>query len=158
MGLEIERKFLVDHDRWDRLPKPEGKEYRQGYLNDDPEKTIRVRIAGDKGFITIKGVTINNVRDEYEYEIPCGDALELLEKFTRRQVIKTRYRVLFNQKTWEVDVFHGDNQDLIVAEIELQTADEAFQVPSWVGVEVSGDQRYYNSALVLNPFNTWEKE
>lgn len=158
MGLEIERKFLVDHGIWNSMPKPEGKEYRQGYLNDDPEKTIRVRIAGDKGFITIKGVTQNNTRDEYEYEIPCKDAEELLAKFTKRQVNKTRYRILYRQKTWEVDVFHDDNQGLVVAEIELLSPDETFHKPSWIGMEVSGDKRYYNSALALNPFKTWKKE
>ncbi|MEI6883067.1 MAG: CYTH domain-containing protein [Bacteroidota bacterium] len=158
MGIEIERKFLVDHTLWAELPKPEGKEYRQGYMNDEPGKTIRVRIAGNKGFITIKGATSNNTRDEYEYEIPAGDAEELLEKFTVSQVTKTRYCIIFNQKTWEVDVFHDDNHGLIVAEIELRTADETFEVPSWIGLEVSGDRRYYNSALASNPFTTWKKE
>lgn len=158
MALEIERKFLVDHLQWENLPKPAGKEYMQGYLSDGPEKTIRVRIAGNQGFITIKGPVLKNVRDEYEYEIPADEAAELLEKFTSRQVVKTRYRIPFNMHIWEVDVFRGDNEGLIVAEIELKTADETFAIPSWIDKEVSGNPRYYNSELASNPFNTWEKE
>jgi len=158
MALEIERKFLVDHNRWAELPKPAGKSYRQGYLNDEPEKTVRVRIAGDKGFITIKGPVVKTVRHEFEYEIPPAEAREILELFSSVQVEKVRYRILFNQKTWEVDVFGGENEGLILAEIELSQADELFAIPSWIDREVTDDPRYYNSQLASNPYKNWDKE
>ena len=155
MALEIERKFLVDKAKWAELPKPAGILYRQGYLDDLPGKTIRVRIAGDKGYLTIKGVPINTVRKEFEYEIPCSDALEMIELFTRQQVEKTRYNILFNQKTWEVDVFSGDNEGLIIAEIELTHPGESFSLPSWIGDEVTDDLKYYNSSLASHPYSGW---
>ncbi len=158
MALEIERKFLVDHTKWSELPKPEGKAYRQGYLNDEPEKTVRVRIAGDKGYITIKGPTVNTVRKEFEFEIPAVDAKEILELFSPRQVEKTRYRILFNQKIWEVDVFGGENEGLVMAEIELSYAGENVAIPSWISKEVTDDSRYYNSYLASNPYISWEKK
>jgi len=158
MALEIERKFLVDHNKWADLPKPPGTTYRQGYLSDDPDKTIRVRIAGDKGFITIKGPAVNTVRQEFEYEIPVSEAVEILKLFSPAGVEKVRYRILFNQKTWEVDVFGGENEGLIMAEIELSHADENFATPSWIGKEVTGDPRYYNSYLAAKPYKNWNKE
>ncbi|MEI6890191.1 MAG: CYTH domain-containing protein [Bacteroidales bacterium] len=158
MGLEIEHKFLVDHAKWSNLPKPAGKLYRQGYLNDEPGKTVRVRIAGDKGFITIKGPTVKTVRKEFEFEIPVSDAKEMLELFSPQQVEKIRYRILFNQKIWEVDVFGGENEGLIMAEIELNHAGETFPIPSWISQEVTEDPRYYNSCLASNPYKTWKKQ
>jgi len=155
MALEIERKFLVDHLRWAELPKPQGKVYIQGYLNNEPGKTIRVRLAGDKGFLTIKGPTVNTVRHEFEYEIPATEAKEILKLFTSNQVEKVRYNILFNQKTWEVDVFGGLNEGLIIAEIELSSTGEGFETPAWVGTEVTGDPRYYNSCLATNPYKSW---
>ena len=158
MPVEIERKFLVDHARWQELPRPAGIMYRQGYLNDTPGKTIRVRLAGDKAYLTIKGPTVKASRSEFEYEIPQEDAKEMMALFTPVQVEKVRYRILFNQKTWEVDVFGGENEGLILAEIELSQADESFELPSWAGLEVTDDARYYNSALALNPYKHWTLE
>jgi adenylate cyclase len=155
VGTEIERKFLVDHAKWEALPKPEGILYRQGYLTDEPERTIRIRTAGEKGFITVKGPTMRMTRSEFEYEIPAGDAEEMLELFKPPRVEKTRYRILFNQKTWEVDVFSGKNEGLIIAEIELEREDESFELPSWVRTEVTEDPRYYNSRLAASPFTVW---
>jgi CYTH domain-containing protein len=155
MALEIERKFLVDLDKWAILPKPEGKLYHQGYLNDEPLKTIRVRVAGDTGYITIKGPVVNTVRHEFEYEIPASEAAEILNLFSPPKVEKIRYRILFNQKTWEVDVFGGENAGLILAEIELGSTDEPFAKPSWIGREVTDDPRYYNSQLASTPYKSW---
>ncbi|MCX6287463.1 MAG: CYTH domain-containing protein [Bacteroidetes bacterium] len=158
MALEIERKFLVDHNKWAELPKPSGTLYRQGYLNDEPGKTIRVRAAGDKGFLTIKGPPLKTVRQEFEFEIPLSDTYEILELFSLRKVEKVRYRILFNQKIWEVDVFDGENEGLILAEIELRQADESFTTPSWIGREVTDDPRYYNSYLASNPYKKWDQK
>ena len=155
MALEIERKFLVDHEKWADLPKPPGTLYRQGYLNDEPAKTVRIRIAGDKGYLTIKGPAVKAVRNEFEFEIPASEAHEIFMLFASAQVEKVRYRILFNQKTWEVDVFGGENEGLILAEIELSNADELFAVPSWIGKEVTDDPRYYNSNLAANPYKNW---
>jgi len=156
MAFEIERKFLVDHTKWAELPKPAGKRYRQGYLNDEPGRTIRVRVAGDTGYITIKGPVVKTTRHEFEYEIPSAEASEILKLFSPAQVEKVRYRILFNQKTWEVDVFGGENEGLILAEIELSHAEEPFAIPSWIGPEVTEDPRYYNSQLASNPYKKWD--
>jgi CYTH domain-containing protein len=158
MALEIERKFLVDHSKWSALPKPEGKLYRQGYLNDTPAKTIRIRIAGEQGFITIKGPAVNTVRNEFEFGIPVKDAAEILTLFASAQIEKIRYRILVNRKTWEVDVFLGENEGLILAEIELNHAGEYFTLPAWVTQEVTEDSRYYNSYLASNPYKSWGKK
>jgi adenylate cyclase len=155
MPLEIERKFLIDHSLWKDLPKPAGIAYRQGYLACGSAMTVRIRIAADQGYITIKGPTVRSVRSEFEYEIPAGDAIEILEMFRPKQVEKTRYRIHFNQKTWEVDEFHGENEGLILAEIELDKAGEDIILPGWVRKEVTEDPRYYNSFLAENPYNTW---
>jgi len=155
MALEIERKFLVDHGKWDVLPKPPGTLYRQGYLNDEPGKTIRVRIAGSHGYLTIKGPVVKTVRNEFEFDIPLSDAEAMLGLFCTNIVEKTRYRILFNQKTWEVDVFSGENEGLVMAEIELSTSSESFEKPAWIAREVTDDPRYYNSQLASNPFKNW---
>jgi CYTH domain-containing protein len=158
MPIETERKFLVDHARWEELPKPAGIIYRQGYLLDTQGKTIRVRLAGDKAYLTMKGPTVRASRSEFEYEIPVEDAKEMMMLFTPVRVEKVRYRILFNQKTWEVDVFGGENEGLILAEIELGDADESFELPSWVGMEVTDDARYYNSVLASNPYKRWARK
>ncbi|MCX6281901.1 MAG: CYTH domain-containing protein [Bacteroidetes bacterium] len=158
MALEIERKFLVNPIQWSELPKPPGTLYRQGYLSDEPFKTIRVRVAGEKGFLTIKGPSVQTVRQEFEFEVPLSDAIELLGLFCPDQVEKVRYRILFNQKIWEVDVFGGQNKGLILAEIELNHAGESFGIPSWIGREVTDDPRYYNSYLASNPFSRWDQK
>jgi CYTH domain-containing protein len=156
MALEIERKFLVDHSKWGALNKPEGQLYCQGYISDLPGRTIRVRIAGDNGYLTIKGPTSNTIRQEFEYQIPVKDAAEILNLFTTSRVEKIRYRILVGMKTWEVDVFLGDNTGLIIAEIELTKPSESFILPGWAEREVTEDQRYYNSYLATHPFNSWE--
>jgi len=157
MGLEIERKFLVDHEKWAMVGKPDGTRYRQGYLVDEAGKTIRVRAAGKKGFITIKGSTTGITRKEFEYEIPVEEAIQLIDGFAVSEVEKIRYRITFEGKLWEVDEFWGDNKGLLMAEIELKQEDEAFEKPDWITLEVSDDKRYYNSYLAKNPFKDWGK-
>ncbi|MGZ5272937.1 MAG: CYTH domain-containing protein [Kaistella sp.] len=121
MPLEIERKFLVKKELWQQWDKPSGELFRQGYLLTDPKKTIRVRQTADKGFITIKGISVGATRTEYEYEIPVCEAEELLDHFCGSELSKKRFKILFEGKLWEVDEFLGDNEGLIVAEIELQS-------------------------------------
>ena len=157
MGVEIEKKFLVDPEKWERFNKPAGKAYRQGYLVNEKEKTVRVRIAGDQAFITIKGATKGFTRPEYEYEIPVQDAQELLENFKLTGTEKTRYRIPLGGKVWEVDVFGGANAGLIVAEIELKSENDPFEKPEFLSEEVTYDPRYYNSSLALNPYSAWKE-
>ena len=155
MGMEIERKFLVRDDSW--RPGAVGEEFCQGYCPNE-RSTIRVRRAGNRGYLTIKGKTVGCSRHEYEYAIPPEDAEELLELICSRPYIrKTRYKVEYHGKRWEIDVFAGDNAGLIMAEIELTGEDEPFDLPSWAGEEVTGDPRYYNSQLAVNPFTRWPK-
>lgn len=156
MGIEIERKFLVNQDQWHDIEKPVGEFYRQGYLLTDPKKTIRVRQTSDKGFLTIKGISLGASRAEFEYEIPFEEAKELLDQFSVSELSKIRYKILFEEKLWEVDEFLGENQGLIVAEIELESEEEKFALPYWIGKEVTGENQFYNSNLTLNPFKTWK--
>jgi adenylate cyclase len=156
MGQEIERKFLVDIDKWRQLDKPKGEHYRQGYLVSEPNKTIRVRQTNEKGFLTIKGITIGATRPEYEYEIPINDAKELLEHFSISELSKIRYKINFDNKTWEIDEFLGDNDGLIIAEIELTSEDEKFLIPEWVEIEVTEQEKYYNSNLTVEPYKNWK--
>jgi adenylate cyclase len=156
MGQEIERKFLVDIDKWRQLDKPKGELYRQGYLVSEPNKTIRVRQTNEKGFLTIKGITIGATRPEYEYEIPINDAKELLEHFSISELSKIRYKINFDNKTWEIDEFLGDNDGLIIAEIELTSEDEKFLIPEWVEIEVTEQEKYYNSNLTVEPYKNWK--
>lgn len=153
MGQEIERKFLVTGDGW--REGAEGALYRQGYLAKDAERTVRVRIAGDQAYLTIKGRTTGTSRAEYEYEIPLKDAEELLRMCDGPLVEKTRHKVKHAGHTWEVDVFHGDNDGLIMAEVELESEDDEVEMPEWAGKEVSDDARYYNSSLSKKPYKTW---
>jgi adenylate cyclase len=156
MGVEIERKFLVDHDAWHRLDKPAGTHYRQGYISSDDSGVVRVRVAGTHAYLTLKGRGANNIsRSEYEYEIPLADGEELLATFAKNGTQKTRYRIPFGGFTWEVDVFWGGNEGLIVAEIELNHEDEKFEKPAWVTNEVTDDVRYANSNLAVHPFKNW---
>jgi CYTH domain-containing protein len=155
MGEEIERKFLVLGDGWRETA--EGIAYRQGFLSTEPERTVRVRTAGDRGTITIKGKNVGARRAEFEYEIPLADAQQMLDTLCKRPLIeKIRYTLSEGPHTWEIDVFEGDNAGLVVAEIELGSEDEAFDKPGWVGDEVTADPRYFNSNLVDNPYRTWE--
>ncbi len=155
MAKEIERKFLVEGDAWRGLA--EGTAYRQGYLSTAEERAVRVRTVGDKGFLTIKGKEKGLTRLEYEYEIPLGDADELLDRLCLEPLIeKHRYRIEHAGMLWEVDEFHGVNDGLIVAEVELSSEDQEVELPSWVGREVSDDHRYKNANLVDHPYTTWK--
>jgi len=154
MGIEIERKFLVKGDQWRNLGK--GKVYRQGYFPTAGNCTIRVRIVGENAFLTIKGKTIGNTRSEYEYPIGLIDAQEMLDHLCDRPLIeKIRYEICINNLTWEVDEFTGENEGLIVAEIELKSEDQKIEIPAWIGEEVSGQAQYYNVNLVKNPYSQW---
>lgn len=155
MGKEIERKYLVNTEKWQLADKPEGELYRQGYLLLDPEKTIRVRVTPKGGFFTIKGSTSGATRLEYEYEIPRDEAIELLEKFAVAELTKIRYTLKQGEKVWEVDEFSGDNAGLIIAEIELTHEDETYDLPEWAEKEVTGENKYYNSNLTILPFKKW---
>lgn len=155
MALEIERKFLVDKTLWDAAEKGKAHYYRQGYLMMQPNKTIRVRVTDTEGYVTIKGKSIGATRLEYEYTIPRQDAIELLDNFAESDIIKWRFKVEIGGKTWEVDEFLGDNEGLIVAEIELSDEAETFELPNWAAQEVTGDERYFNSALSVLPFKKW---
>lgn len=153
MAKEIERKFLVTGDSWQAT---EGTHYRQGYLSTVKERTIRVRTINDKGFLTIKGITRGVSRLEFEYEIPHAEATQMLDDLCEQPLVeKTRRKIKLGAHTWEVDAFHGVNEGLVVAEIELGSEDEAFEKFDWVGEEVSGDPRYFNSNLIANPYTTW---
>lgn len=157
MAVEIERKFLVLGDDWRTLGTPVR--YRQGYLAADQRRSVRVRVAGDRGFITIKGQTTGITRAEYEYEIPLQDAEALLDNLCDRPLIeKTRTKIERNGLLWEVDEFFGENQGLVMAEVELVSPDQLVQPPDWIGQEVSDDPRYYNSNLAKQPFQTWGQD
>ena len=154
MGQEIERKFLVKGTAW--KAQAAGMLYRQGYLSSVKERTVRVRIAGEKAFLTIKGLNKGVTRTEFEYPVPIDDAAAMLDGLCERPLIeKTRYVLPSGGYTWEIDEFHGDNDGLVVAEVELQRADDKPPLPEWVGEEVSSDARYFNSNLVKKPFKTW---
>ncbi len=155
MGLEIERKYLIDHTKWQQIDKPAGQLYRQGYLLTNPEKTIRVRLTETTGFLTIKGLSVGATRPEYEYEIPLQDAKELLDNFSISELQKIRYKIFYNNKIWEVDEFLGDNLGLIIAEIELTGEEEQFDIPDWIDKEVTGEEKYYNSNLTVEPYKNW---
>jgi adenylate cyclase len=156
MGFETERKFLIEKDLWYAVKKPAGIDIQQAYLLNEPQKVIRIRVTYDSGYITIKGPVVNMTRLEYEFPVPKHEALEIMNHFTRGAIIKTRYKIESAGKIWEVDEFWGDNEGLIIAEIELKSADEQFLKPSWIGEEVTSDPRYYNSYLSEHPFNSWQ--
>ncbi len=154
MAREIERKFLVAGDAWRALA--EGVVYRQGYLSTDADRTLRIRTVGDKGTLTVKGITVGATRTEFEYEIPLSDAEAMLDALCIRPLIeKTRHRIEFDGLVWEVDVFAGDNHGLVVAEVELAREDQAFRLPDWIGEEVTDDPRYFNTNLVAHPYKSW---
>jgi len=153
MGTEIERKFLVKEGPWREAA---AETYRQGYLSTVKEKTVRVRTINDKGYLTVKGITVGASRLEFEYEIPVADAGELLDNLCEKPLIeKQRYKLDHGGLTWEIDVFFGDNEGLIVAEVELQSEDQVFERPDWVADEVTSDPRYYNANLISNPYSNW---
>lgn len=154
MGVEIERKFLVMQDRWRDLAP--GVLYRQGYISTQPGRTVRVRIAGDRAFITLKGATQGITRSEFEYSIPDVDANEILNTLCASPLIeKHRHKINLNGLVWEVDEFLGENQGLVIAEVEIESVDQAIELPDWIGEDISHDSRYYNSNLVNHPFSSW---
>ena len=156
MGKEIEKKFLIASDDWRRLGT--GTHYSQGYLNSEKGRTVRVRTIGDRGVLTIKGASIGETRLEYEYDIPVGEAREMLRELCDKPLIeKTRYKIPFAGFIWEVDEFEGENEGLIFAEIELEHEGQEFALPPWIGREVTGDSRYYNANLVKNPYSNWKQ-
>jgi adenylate cyclase len=155
MAQEIERKFLVDVSRW--RPAGPGVTFRQGYLSSQPERTVRVRLEGDAAKLTIKGISTGLSRLELEYPIPRADAEQLLALCERPLIDKVRHTEQHDGKTWEIDVFAGDNEGLVVAELELASEDESFTTPPWVTEEVSHDPRYYNANLIKAPYRTWRR-
>ena len=154
MGQEIERKFLVRKEVWKNQPK-DGQVYRQGYLNSVKERTVRVRIANNKGFLTVKGLSRGATRLEFEYEIPVEDAQKLLDLCEKPLIEKTRFKIEHGGFVWEVDEFFGENEGLILAEIELESEDQTFSKPDWLAEEVTDDPRYFNANLVQHPYSAW---
>ena len=155
MGIEIERKFLLTNADW-KNEAGEPVRFRQGYLVGSKNSSVRVRLEGDKANINIKSATLGIQRQEFEYTIPVQDAEKLLDELCDKPLIeKNRYFIKKNNHTWEIDEFLGDNQGLIVAEIELNHEDEMFDKPGWLGDEVSSDTRYYNVCLVKHPYKDW---
>ena len=152
MAAEIERKFLVHG--W--APRDAGELFRQGYLNSQAERVVRVRVQGDGAKLTIKGITTGVTRAEFEYAIPVVDAEQLLAMCEQPIIEKRRHIEVVGGKRWEIDVFLGENAGLVVAELELASEDEAFDKPAWLGDEVSGDARYYNNNLIAHPFKRWQ--
>lgn len=156
MAKEIERKFLVNLNVW--KPATAGVHFKQGYLNSQKERVVRVRIEGDRAKLTIKGVTTGVTRAEFEYGIPVEDAALLLDNLCEQPLIdKHRYKETIGGKVWEIDVFHGQNEGLVIAEVELSSEDEGFILPPWAMKEVSSDPRYFNSNLLKQPFHTWKE-
>ena len=154
MGREIERKFLVASDAW-RDSVREARAIRQGYLCGNPRASVRVRIDGEHANLNVKSATLGVERLEFEYAIPLDEAGVLLAELAGEVVEKTRHEVLYGDHLWEIDEFAGSNQGLIVAEVELADADEAFARPEWLGEEVSDDPRYYNTELARYPYTRW---
>lgn len=156
MPKEIERKFLVVNESW-RMQN-EGVLYQQGYLYAEKSHSVRIRTANGRGFLAIKGETHGSFRDEFEYEIPFEDADKLLQNFCKKPLIeKKRYTIEYEGLIWEVDEFGGENNGLVVAEVELSNENQKVKMPDWVGKEVTGNPKYYNVNLVENPFAKWGK-
>ena len=154
MAQEIERKYLLKEDSWRNLA--EGTVYCQGYIATQDKTTVRVRIVGQQGYLTIKGASIGYSRLEFEYPIPVEDAQEMLNTLCQRPFIeKIRYKIAWGGLIWEIDEFQGLNQGLILAEVELTHSNQDILLPPWIGEEVSHDSRYFNSYLVKHPFSQW---
>lgn len=155
MAIEVEHKFLLANNDW-RKQVSHSVKYRQGYLSSLATNSIRVRVSDSQAWLNIKSATIGNQRFEYEYEIPMQDADEIITNLCKRPLIeKTRHFVAHDKHLWEIDEFDGDNEGLIVAEIELSKPYEVYVKPSWVGQEVTHDLRYYNNNLVIHPYSEW---
>lgn len=155
MPVEIERKFLIKNDSWWSAVS-RSTQIRQGYLAPISKASVRIRVEGDSANINIKSATLGIQRMEYEYPIPKDQALEMLDNLCEKpQIAKNRHRVKYGKHTWEIDEFFGDNLGLMVAEIELGSTDESFEIPEWIGMEVTDDKRYYNVNLVKHPYKDW---
>ncbi len=155
MLFEIERKFLVADDSWN--DGSVGLGISQGYLSQDLERTVRIRIGGEEAWLTVKGRTRGIRRAEFEYVIPVAEARKLLELCLPSVIDKTRHRVFYGGRTWEIDVFHGDNDGLVIAEVELADESVLLDLPPWIGEEVSADMRYFNSCLAARPYLNWQR-
>lgn len=156
MGVEIERKFLVSPENFKNIHVNNIKTIKQGYLHNTMDKSIRIRVENNLGYLTVKGGASGISKLEYEYDIPVDEAEEMLEKLTDGKLIqKKRHIVLLDGKVWEVDVFLGKNSGLIIAEIELESEDEEIKIPDWCGQEVSTDPRYINAKLIEQPYQEW---
>ncbi len=157
MALEVEHKFLLANDNW-RQEVKHSVHYKQGYLSSSPMSSVRVRISDSHAWLNIKSATIGSYRQEFEYEIPLADANVILDELCHKPLIeKMRHFVYRDQYIWEIDEFMGDNEGLIVAEIELSQIGESFEKPVWLGAEVTDDLRYYNNNLTKNPYKDWKK-
>ena len=155
MGTEIERKYLVKNDQWKGLAP--GKRYCQGYIATLGRRTVRVRIIGEQGYLTLKGPSIGTVRAEFEYPIPLADAQEMLNTLCDQPLIdKIRYKIPIDNLIWEVDEFLGENSGLVIAEVELERADQEIDLPPWIDRQVT-DAKYFNSNLTRNPYGQWKK-
>lgn len=154
MATEIERKYLVLDETW--RSRAVGMVFRQGYLSTVKERTVRVRVVGDLGYLTVKGLTVGSVRTEFEYKVPIADAEQMLDELCEQPLIeKTRYVIEENGLTWEIDEFAGANEGLTVAEVELGDESQQVDPPDWVGEEVTNDARYFNANLIAHPFSEW---
>lgn len=148
MGVEIERKFLVDEEKWRKNKPSSGQHILQGYLSKEIERTVRIRIKDKKGYLTIKGKTVGATRAEYEYEIPVNEAKEMIDSMCDKYIDKIRYEVVLDGKTWEVDEFSSPQKGLVLAEIELEREDEEIYLPDWITQEVTNNPSYYNSNMI----------
>ena len=156
MAKEIERKFLVRKDAW--VPRDPGVLFTQGYLNSQKERVVRVRLEGNRAKLTIKGLTTGITRLEFEYDIPVNDAVDMLDAVCERPLIsKHRHVEMHDGLKWEIDVFHGDNDGLVLAEVELPSEHVDLVLPPWAGDDVSSDPRYFNANLIAHPFKTWPR-
>lgn len=157
MAIEIERKFLVNTSQSSWKKHASAYSIRQGYISDDIKRSVRIRIANQTAFLTIKGKSEGMVRDEFEYPIPLDDAEQLLTMCVHSIIVKTRYKLDVAGILWEIDEFHQDNEGLIVAEVELNHIDQQIELPDWIGKEVTNDPRFYNLALCQSPYRLWLK-
>lgn len=154
--MEIERKYLVNRELWEEVRSSVNPRLiKQAYLSKNPKSSVRIRISDNDATITIKGETRGISREEFEYPIPLADGLQMILLAEIPAIIKHRYEIVFNKYRWEVDEFHGDNEGLILAEVELGDEAEKPDWPQWIESEVTGEPRYFNLQLAINPINTW---
>lgn len=154
--MEIERKFLVNSAKWYNFPKDKGELVIQGYLACDNFKSIRMRLKGEKGYITIKSNTVNISREEFEFPVDKETAIEIINKFSESRIEKIRFTIAYKGKFWEIDEFLGENKGLIIAEVELESENEQIEIPEWIDKEVSNDTKYYNNNLSKYPYIEWK--